>query len=126
MIQRQLSNGTWIDEDSPGRFLDMVLERESWYAPRVNREPMTTRSEVLDYLATGQSIHYDDDWYANIRDGDVFQQRLEAKRRQKLSDPNYYHDGRKLDCGHVVYHSSHVMSASRGTSCTDCYDRMSN
>lgn len=126
MLQRQLSNGSWIDEDRPELFLDKVLARESWYARRVNRQPMTTHQEVLDHLATGQTIHFDDDWYASVRDGDVFAQRLEAARRKRDSDPNYYKDGRLLDCGHVIYHSSHAMSSSRGSSCTDCYDRMSD
>lgn len=55
--------------------------------------------------------------------------------------PNYYYDHSKgiirrkrkasavalvaCDCGHRVPRSQ-VMSASRGTSCPDCYDRMSN
>ena len=31
----------------------------------------------------------------------------------------------KCDCGHTV-HRSQVMNASRGSSCPDCYDRMSD
>jgi len=34
-------------------------------------------------------------------------------------------DSVRCDCGHTVSRS-HVMSASLGTSCPDCYDRMSN
>lgn len=37
-----------------------------------------------------------------------------------------YPDGRRLDCGHVVYNKHEVMAASLGTSCPDCYDRMSD
>ena len=37
-----------------------------------------------------------------------------------------YPNGRKLDCGHTIYNQVEVMSASLGSSCTDCYDRMSN
>jgi hypothetical protein len=36
-----------------------------------------------------------------------------------------YPDGLKLDCGHTVYWRSHVMGANLGSSCPDCYDRMS-
>jgi len=34
--------------------------------------------------------------------------------------------GRRLDCGHVVHYAGDVMSASRGSSCSHCYDRMSD
>lgn len=37
-----------------------------------------------------------------------------------------YPTGRKLNCGHIVHMAAEVMSASLGTSCPDCYDRMSN
>lgn len=37
-----------------------------------------------------------------------------------------YPDGRELDCGCTVYFSHEVMSASLGTSCQNCYDRMSD
>lgn len=33
--------------------------------------------------------------------------------------------GRRLDCGHIVSNPALVMSASLGTCCPDCYDRMS-
>ena len=37
-----------------------------------------------------------------------------------------YPNGRTLDCGCTVYNRHEVMSASMGTSCSDCYDRMSD
>jgi hypothetical protein len=37
-----------------------------------------------------------------------------------------YPNGRKLDCGHIVYEAVEVTSASLGSSCPDCYDRMSD
>lgn len=37
-----------------------------------------------------------------------------------------YPNGRRLDCGCVVYYRSHVMNASIGTACADCYDEMSD
>ena len=50
--------------------------------------------------------------------------RAEAKPtiRPVMAD---YPSGRKLSCGHTVYTQTEVMSASLGSSCTDCYDRMS-
>ena len=44
---------------------------------------------------------------------------------EPTSTPDYL-EGRRLDCGHDVYYRSHVMNASLGTSCPDCYDRMSD
>ena len=37
-----------------------------------------------------------------------------------------YPQGRKLKCGCTVWYAAHVMNASMGTSCSDCYDRMSD
>jgi len=37
-----------------------------------------------------------------------------------------YPQGRKLKCGCTVWYAAHVMNASMGTSCSDCYDKMSN
>ena len=118
-IQRQLPNGTWIDEDKQERidmFLDSVLEREPWFAPRVNREPMTTREQVLAYLSSGKQINHDSEWYSKLRI-------KPQPRPARLADYEY---GRKLDCGCTVYFSGDVLTSSRGTSCPNCYDRMSN
>lgn len=62
---------TWVTEDEPARialFLDHILKREPWYAPRVKREPLTTREDVIRHLATtGKALNWDDEWYAEIR-----------------------------------------------------------
>jgi len=50
---------------------------------------------------------------------------VEAARLQPRRKPDYP-NGRRLSCGHTVYYSIEVMSASLGTSCCDCYDRMSD
>lgn len=55
----------------------------------------------------------------------IDEEREAARAAQPAPQPDYP-NGRKLDCGHVVYWKSEVMSASRGTSCPDCYDRMSD
>ena len=75
-FQRQLATGTWTDETDEtyiNSFLDRVLARETWFAPRVEREPMTTREQVLAYLATGKTLQYGDDWYATVRDGNCWE-----------------------------------------------------
>ena len=122
-LQRQLENCAWVNETDETRinhFLDMVLERETWYAERVHRQPMTTRGEVLAYLATGQEIRYDNDWYASIRDGEVYE-RLMAEREARRQPVKMV----KCSCGHTVPQGQ-VMMASLGTACPDCYDRLSN
>jgi len=50
---------------------------------------------------------------------------LEAVRLQGRRQPDYP-QGRKLSCGCTVFYAAHVMNASMGTSCQDCYDRMSD
>ena len=46
--------------------------------------------------------------------------------RPKARRRHDYLGGRVLDCGCVVYDAIEVMTSSRGTSCADCYDHMSN
>jgi hypothetical protein len=50
---------------------------------------------------------------------------LEAANRQPRRQPDYP-NGRKLSCGCTVYYKIEVMNANLGTSCEDCYDRMSD
>jgi len=50
---------------------------------------------------------------------------LEAARLQGRRKYDYS-QGRKLSCGCTVWYAAHVMNASMGTSCSDCYDRMSD
>jgi hypothetical protein len=74
-IQRQGHTGmfgtdwpTITDPEHVGHFLDLVLAREPWRAPRDKREPMTTREELVRYLLTsGKEMRWDDEWNANIR-----------------------------------------------------------
>jgi hypothetical protein len=49
---------------------------------------------------------------------------LSADTKRAARTPDYP-NGRTLDCGCVVYWANEVMSASNGTSCARCYDRMS-
>jgi len=120
-LQRQLSNGTsWVDDERTEYFFDMVLAREVWFAPRQKRQPMTTYQEITELLEAGETIHYDNDWYANLRCGDAHQRKIEVRQAKQKPIETVL-----ADCGHVVDRVL-VMSASLGTSCPDCYDEMSN
>jgi hypothetical protein len=112
-LQRMLSNGVWTDESRTEMFLDMVIEFDGPYAIRQDRQPLSTREQVIEFLATGKTALYDCDWYAMIRDADA----IKPITRKPV-------EMYRCDCGHTVP-ASHVMSSSRGTSCSDCYDRMS-
>jgi len=122
-FQRKRENGKWTDEDRIDQFVDRVLERETWYASRIGREPMTTRQQVLDFLATGETMDYDDDWYAQIRDADAPPSATPVQTAASAAK----HSAKMIscDCGHKISQNL-VMSASLGTSCPDCYDRMSD
>jgi len=50
---------------------------------------------------------------------------LEAVQLQPRPAPDYP-EGRKLACGCTVYYKHEVMSASLGSSCFNCFDRMSD
>jgi len=114
-IQRQLSNSDWTDDNEIlDRVLPGIIKIDPWYARREKREPITTKEQALDLLEAGNEVHYDTDWYAKIRKAPV----------PVRSNPDYL-NGRVLDCGCTVYFKSDVMNANNGTSCPNCYDRMS-
>ena len=110
----KLSNGSIVrvTDEKEDLYINDILKREIWFAPRVGREPLTTKEEVLEYLKTGATLHYDNDWYA-VLIMDI-PKTLKETPEVKLV---------KCDCGHTIPASS-VMSTSRGTSCPDCYDKM--
>ena len=111
-ILEQYSNGMWVEipADKIDSYINDVLARESWYAPRVHRDPMTTTAEVMDFLSTGATIRYDTEWYANIK-MDIPPTPAPAPEMVKCA------------CGHTVPKRS-VMMASMGPSCPECYDEM--
>ena len=117
-FQCQQSTGRWSDESRMDFFIKLALALEPTMAKFEKRTPLTSAEQVKAYLATGKTLRYDTEWYAYIRDADA-----QPKPRPTVQD---YPQGRKLNCGHTVYMASHVMSASRGSSCPDCYDRMSD
>lgn len=60
---------------------------------------------------------------AKLRLRGIDQERAAQPKPEQKPD---YPQGRKLSCGHTVYYQSEVMTASVGSSCPDCYDRMSD
>jgi len=116
-IQRKLSNGNWTDT---GEFTDSyisdALNREPMQAEWFKREPLMSKAEVLDHLASGQTLKYDDEWYEELRDADAAKWQPKPRRVVEMV---------RCDCGHDVPVGT-AMSSSRGTCCPDCYDRMSD
>lgn len=113
-LQRQLANGMWTDveADRVDYFVDRVVER-GIFNFKERRLEAINRDEVVRRLESGVRVQYDSDWYANLRDADA------VKPRKRTEQPQV-----RCQCGHTVAENL-VMSTSRGTSCPDCYDRMS-
>ncbi len=109
-IQYQLSNGNWVD----------CAERTDEFLGMCERATGRSRAEVLADMAAGREVRNDhEDWYSNCRSGSVYEARIAARRAaQKPAELV------QCSCGHTVPRSQ-VMSASLGTACPECYDRMS-
>ena len=125
-LQYQLSNGSWVDcNDRTEEFLTRCMENNGLDAsekivPRFRALRDLTRDEAVRALATGCELRNDPaDWYSECRDGEAIE-RIIAERRAKQKPVEMV----ECSCGHTVPRVS-VMSASLGTSCPDCYDRMS-
>ena len=110
-IQRMESNGKWYDEPNTQKFIDRIVANEMRIA---NLCGTTARDEKQIYaaLVDGAVLFYDTDWYAKIRI---------APQPVVIPTPELV----KCNCGHTI--EKHlVMGSSRGSSCPDCYDRMSD
>lgn len=129
-LQYQLSNGSYIDIDDPERE-KMFIRRAVEFDQRLpdtfrGKRNLSTRQDAIELLEAGYELRHGSDWYDKIRDGEAYDKKLAATKAKRDNDPNFSNEGWKLDCGCIVHHRSHIMNASMGTSCTDCYDRMSN
>ena len=120
-IQYMLSSGRWIDVED-GReeeFIGMMLENNGEdetgkIVPSCTAVKTTTREKITAALAAGQMLRNDpEDWYSNCR-AKPAPVVLTYSKEQLV----------KCDCGHTV-RKGQVMSASLGTACPECYDRMS-
>ena len=114
-LQRQLSNGMWsdVEENRVEEFLNMAIDFETRMAIRLNI-PQLSRDEYIQRLQSGKKLNWDSDWYAQIRDADAIKP-ISPKPVEMV----------KCSCGHTVSKNI-VMGASLGSSCPECYDRMSN
>lgn len=109
-LQYQLSNGMWVDCE----------ERTDEFLTRCEQNNSMTRDEVVAALLTGRTLRNDpQDWYMNCRSGRAYEEAM--TRRQAAQKPV---EMVRCSCGHTVPRSQ-VMSASTGTACPECYDRMS-
>ncbi|HSW63401.1 MAG TPA: hypothetical protein VLH56_08835 [Dissulfurispiraceae bacterium] len=102
-IQRRLSNGKWVDVDP---------EQADVYVRLACNFERITRQEALDLLGKGKSLQSGTDWYDEIR-------------AQRVRAPQIEAETVVCSCGHTIAKNL-MMSASRGSSCPDCYDRMSD
>jgi len=117
-LQYQLSNGSWVDcGDRTDEFLQRCIENRQ----KINRVWVSlTRAEVIAALDAGRELRNDpNDWYSVCRDGEAVE-RIRAARRAAAPTIEMV----KCSCGHTVPRGL-VMSASMGTSCSECYDEMS-
>ena len=126
-LQYQLSNGSWVDcADRTEEFLARCEKNNGPDAagnivPRFRAIRDLTRDEAIADLATGKTLRNDPaDWYSECRDGEAAERIVTARRANRRPVEMV-----KCSCGHTIPRMS-VMSASMGTSCPDCYDRMSD
>jgi len=103
-LQEQMENGNWVDAESRReRYIQMAID----YA-REHGE----NTDIEARLAAGEEVRIIPNyWYAVIRETQ------KAQKPEKIETV-------LCDCGHRVRRES-VMNTSTGTSCPDCYDRMS-
>ena len=117
-LQYKLSTGTWADcGDRSEEFLTRCEKFNGWkdadIVPAFRGDINLSRLDVIDALNSGCELRNDsDDWYSICR-------------IQPATKPVADIELVKCNCGHSVRKSS-IMSASMGTSCPECYDRMSN
>jgi hypothetical protein len=103
-LQEMLSNGDWVDVQGTGASKITAAARH-FNLP----EP-----KILDALQTGKAVRTGTDWYDKIR-------------FKPAPRPIYTPTTVVCDCGHECECDKRlVMTASLGSSCPDCYDRMSD
>jgi len=108
-LQEQLSNGEWVD----------CGDRTEYFLNRCAKTNGLTRDEVIVALGAGRTIRNDvADWYSNCRDQDAIE-RIRTARRAAAPATMV-----RCACGHSVP-SVMVMTTTNGTSCPDCYYKMS-
>ena len=121
-LQYQMDNGRWSNcQDRFDYFVGMAVD-ESIRLNKFNPDkyPALSREEIITKLQCGETVRFGTDWSNELRDAVAYDAKMEAKLAARKPVEMV-----KCDCGHTIPRIS-VMSASMGTSCPDCYDRMSN
>ena len=109
-------SGKW--EDRTEEFFKRILANKQ-RTPEGMR--LMTRDEVMSALHAGQSLRNDPaDWYSVCRDGEA----IERIREERLAKQPPV-EMKRCSCGHTTIPKHLSMSTSSGSSCADCYDRMS-
>ena len=118
-LQYQLSNGEWVgcEEQRTEEFLNRCETHNGMVdgkiVPRFRASAQLSRADVLAALSGGKILRNDtNDWYSKCR----AKPSAKPRRERKMA---------KCSCGCTV-DATMVMSASMGTACPDCYDRMSD
>ena len=130
-IQHQNSMGIWMDcKGRTEQFLALCEKNNGMDAtgkivPAFRQTRPLTRDEVIAALTSGITLRNDPaDWYSRCREGEIYERKIAERAAAQIAARDYP-EGCKLNCGHIVYYKGNVMIASRGSSCADCYDRMS-
>lgn len=130
--------GKWqeeqIEEESLPNINPSDYEFDSGYVGSLGHTFTTTTHET--FMATVEAAAQ----FNNVDANDVIDMLIDGKPVKWQKSPNYYYDHShgiirkkrtpkpvkmvRCACGHIV-ESYLVMSASMGSSCPDCYDRMS-
>lgn len=109
-LQYQMSNGNWADcQDRIDYFLGLAIKN--------TKLPL---EEITAKLGTGAAVRFGSGWSDEIRCADAYAARIAARRAATPPVKMV-----KCSCGHTIPSIS-VMSTSTGSSCPDCYDRMSD
>ena len=101
-LQYQLSNGDWADCDD---------RTDDFLARCIKYGNVENEVEAIRKLVAGESLR---NWFEG----------WDANCRIKPKSKNIKIELIKCDCGHSIAKQS-VMHASTGSSCPNCYDRMS-
>ena len=109
-LQYQLSNGNWMD--CGDRTDEFLANAERFISNHPNKSVFLGKyATIQERLDAEKNVCTGSDWYEEIR-------------YKPAPRPDQQVELVKCSCGHSVPRSL-MMNASMGTSCPDCYDRMS-
>ena len=101
-------------------FVDVETDRVDHFLSKAAKLNTVTTDEIITRLDAGQEIAFDTDWYDRLRCGEAHQRKIDAQKARQKSVKMV-----RCACGHTISQNL-VTSTSQGSSCPDCYDRMSD